>query len=472
VTSGAGRHFEPFVHLVDVTDTAALVAWGGFWLDRDDRGGCRVVDDEALDDPERRRRGTIGAQSPSYGRAAVEVVDAGGGIVARTAADDRNWAWVEGLEPDTEYRYRVAVDGRPWADGPRWDWAPDRPDDRGPRPSHPHHYDMRLRTHTRDDSEIPVTFVAVGDYGVGICNGEPGRRQQQVARTLEWLAATRPVRFVLGLGDNIYHAPAGKQKGTGDEDDDWYFTFYEPYRYLIDHLPLYPAVGNHDGPDSESSDDRAQLADNFHLEERFQRRVARGRASLDPGLFYRVQIGALLELVCVDTTWGAHVGSHYFEDDDHRRWLEDALPPVAEAAGTGRMWRIPFCHHPPYSAGPDHGNMPEQIDRLLPLYRRAGVPLVLSGHEHNFQHGRVGGLDYVIAGAGGKLDPEVPERWGDAGTVAWAQEAHCLLVEVEPDRLVVTPYGVAEGTGEPQPLRCASPAGEPVDGRVVIERGS
>jgi tartrate-resistant acid phosphatase type 5 len=444
------------------------VSWGGFWLDRDASGGCRVVDDEDLDDPQRRRRGTIGAQAPSYGPAEVEVLGAGGVVVARTAADSRNWAWVEGLEPDTEYRYRVMLDGRPWADGPRWDWSPDTRDGT-PRPRA---YDMRLRTHTREESEIPVTFVAVGDYGVGICNGDAGRRQQQVARTLEWLAATRPVRLILALGDNIYHSPAGKQKGIGDEDDDWYFTFYEPYRYLIDHLPLYPTVGNHDGPDSESSDDRAQLDDNFHLEERFRRRMEEGRASLEPGLFYRIQIGALLELVCVDTTWGAHVRSHYFEDDDHRRWLEGALPPSGDGAATDRTWRIPFCHHPPYSAGPDHANMPEQIDRLLPLYRRAGVPLVLAGHEHNFQHGRVDGFDYVIAGAGGKLDPEIPERWEDAGTLAWAREPHCLLIEVEPDRLVVTPYGVAKGAAEPRPLRCATPAGEPADGRVVVVRRS
>ncbi|MDP8938657.1 MAG: metallophosphoesterase, partial [Actinomycetota bacterium] len=256
--TGPERRFEPFVHLIDVTDTAALVGWGGFWLDCDERGGCRVVDDEELDDPARRRDGTIGAGSPSYGRAVVEVTDADGRVVASATTADGNAVWVEGLEPDTEYRYRILVDGKPWADGPRWDWAADDAGDGGPPRTEPRRYDLRLRTHTRDDVEIPVTFVAVGDYGVGICNGDAGRRQQQVARTLEWLAATKPVRLILSLGDNIYHRPEDKQKGTGDEDDDWYFTFYEPYRYLIDHLPVYPTVGNHDDADTESSDDRAQ----------------------------------------------------------------------------------------------------------------------------------------------------------------------------------------------------------------------
>ena len=175
----------------------------------------------------------------------------------------------------------------------------------------------------------------------------------------------------------------------------------------------------------------------------------------------------------MDTTWGPSVGSHYFDDDDHCRWLERALPPEAGdggEAGSSRVWRVPFCHHPPYSAGPDHQTMPDQVERVLPLYRRAGVPFLLSGHEHNFQHGRVDGFDYVIAGAAGKLDLEIPERWDEAGTVAWAREAHCLLVEVDVERIAVTPYGVAEPGDEPRPIRCLAPDGTPVEGPLVFRR--
>ena len=53
--------------------------------------------------------------------------------------------------------------------------------------------------------------------------------------------------------------------------------------------------------------------------------------------------------------------------------------------------------------------------------------------------------------------------------MAWAQAPHCLLVEVDAERVVVTPYGVAEPGGEPQPQECLTPDGVPVDGRVVIE---
>ena len=464
------RRFEPFLHLVDVTDTAALIAWGGFLLRR--RGGeWFVVDDDDLDEHPRRDGGTIGAGSPSYGPALVQVLDGDGRVVSSARADDANHAWVEGLEPDTEYRYRVLVDGRPWADGERWDWIPEGDGEAGPQPCG-RRYDPRLRTHPGPDARVPVAFVAFGDYGVGIVHPENGGHQRAVAEAMAALAQHHDVRFLVSLGDNIYHGEEDRLAQSGDEDDDWYFTFYEPYRYLIDHLPVYPAAGNHDGSDEEANDDRAQLEDNFHLHSRFEARVRAGRASLGPGLFYRLGVGALLELVCVDTSWGEHEGAHYFDDERHRPWLEDAFAPDAgRAEGDRSAWRIPFCHHPPYCAGPHHDNMADQIEHLVPLYRRGGVRLVLSGHEHNFQHGEADGVAYVVSGAAGKLQEDPPTRFADGGTRSWASEPHCLLVEVDEDRIVVIPYGApATPGGTPRPIERRTPDGTVVAAPVVIAR--
>ena len=53
-----------------------------------------------------------------------------------------------------------------------------------------------------------AAFIAVGDYGVGIINGDDGRRQLDVARAMERIADTHAVRAIVSLGDNIYHGPA------------------------------------------------------------------------------------------------------------------------------------------------------------------------------------------------------------------------------------------------------------------------
>jgi tartrate-resistant acid phosphatase type 5 len=463
---GSGRqHFEPFAHLVDVTDDSALIAWGGFYLAEGDDGWF-VVDDDDLPDG-RTRSGTIGAQSASYGRASVEVFD-GGSLAGSATTDDRNHVWVEGLQPDHEYRYRITVDGAEWASGERWDW--ELGDAGGTLAQCGRGYDFRFRTHPRVDDYVPTAFVAVGDYGVGIVNGDDGRHQVAVARAMERLADVHDVRAIVSLGDNIYHGPEGPLAQSGDEDDDWYFTFYAPYRYLIDHVPLYPTAGNHDGADEEANDDRAQLADNFHLETRLRRLAADGRASRDPGLYYRVAVGGLVELICVDTTWGGEVGHHYFDDDQHRGWLDETFP--ADGGGEPWRWRIPFSHHPAWCAGPHHEGMVEQFDGLVPRYERAGVRLVLAGHEHNFQHGRHGDLHHVIAGAGAKLDRRRPEQWVTAGTLAWAAEAHCLLVQAEHDHIRVTPYGEIDADGDPVPLVAQDSNGDAVPAGFTVSRNT
>ena len=427
--------FAPSLHLVDVTEDAALIGWGGFWLDDRD-GRTWVVDDDELP-----AGGTIGAGSPSYGDAVVEA-RRDGRVVATAETADVNHVWVEGLRPDTTYEYLVTVGGEPWVDG-----------------------GGRLRTHPAEDDPVEITFAALGDYGVGIVNGEAGRRQAAVARTLTWLADRRDLRCVVGLGDNIYGGDEDRLEESGDEDDDWFFTFYEPYRRVIDRLPFYPAAGNHDGPDEEDNDDRAQLEDNFHLRARFAPRQENGRASLDPGLFYQLRLGAMVDLICVDTSWGGERGRHWFDDAAHLRWLTDTLTDTAAP-----RWRIPFSHHPPWCAGPKHPGMPEQVDRLVPRYRDGGVRLSLHGHEHNLQHGRVDGIDYVISGAGGKLDIEPPRDFEAAGTCSWAAEPHCLLVEVSRERLTITPYaGMADGDAEPRVVERRAPDGTIVTEPITVE---
>ena len=432
---------EPYVQLVDVTDEAALIAWGGFRLgERDGRWQAEQAGE------------TFGVRSEPRGRAAVEVLDGDGRLAGRAVTGDANHAWVPGLRPATTYRYRVLIDGEPWAAGDRFDWSPTG---LGPawRP-----LDQRLRTHAAADDPDPVTFLALGDFGVGIDSGPDGARQLAVARTMQRLADAVDVRFVVGLGDSIYHGPGGPQDATGAADEDWWLTFFQPYRYLFDHRAFYPTAGNHDSSDTEASDDRAQLEDNLYLRVRFGPRAEAGRATIDPGLFYRLRVGALLELVCVDTTWGAHRGIHWFDEPGQRAWLERTL------ASSDAVWQVPFSHHPAYCAGPHHDSMTEQLERLVPLYRRAGVRLLLHGHEHNFQHGAVDGLQYVVSGAGGKLDERPPSRFAEAGTVSWAAVPHCLLVQVHPDRLVVVPYGPTPPGGTPEPIARHRP-----DGTVTAE---
>jgi len=450
-------HREEFVHLVDVSHDRALVAWGAFWFRRDQESRqWNILDDSELQAAVGRRT-SIGHGAEPFGEARVEVLDAGGEVVAEARTEDRTWVWVEGLEPDTAYRYRIQVDDQEWAAGECWDWVPSASGGYHLGPGDA--YDLRFRTFPDPETATPlVRFVAMGDYGVGIrSDSESSRRQRRIAEVLDDLVRHHDVRFVLSLGDNIYQGEQGQvDDESGGEDDDWYSSFFQPYRYVISRVPVLPAIGNHDTTDTEGSDDRAQMEDNFHVHERFLKQ--QDRASVGPGLFYRFDYGKDLELICIDTSQDSEDPAYhrFFQVPDHEQWLNDAL---AEA---DPVWRIPFSHHPLFCAGPEHGNDQEMLEALLPLFERGGVRLVLAGHEHNFQVSEVDGGTYVVSGAGGKLREGVPEGFDDAHTTAWAAQAHLLVVEIDGDEARLTPISGLMPDGSLHLMTALTPRNEVV----------
>ena len=106
--SPAEIHREPFIHLVDLAWDRALVAWGAFYFERTESGRWEIVDDEQL--PGKVGRHTcIGSTAEPFGYATVQVVTADRKVAAEASTDERAWVWVEGLEPETDYRYRIEV---------------------------------------------------------------------------------------------------------------------------------------------------------------------------------------------------------------------------------------------------------------------------------------------------------------------------------------------------------------------------
>lgn len=461
-------HQEPLVHLVDLSHDRVLLAWGAFWFRRDDPSHrWEIVDDHALQELVGRRT-CIGSSAEPFGHTRVEVLDGDGTVVAEASTTDETWVWVEGLQPDTDYGYRILVDGEEWASGERWDSVPSEHGGYDLAPAG-NSYDLRFRTWPAPDAGTPRTrFVALGDYGVGIrSDSESSQRQRRVAAVLRHLTEEEDVRFVLSLGDNIYKGEQGQVDDEGGgEDDDWYSSFFEPYRYVISRIPVFPAIGNHDTTDTEGSDDRAQMEDNFHIHERF--RDSQDRASVGPGLFYRFGYGRDLEFVCIDTSQDSVDPEYhrFFQVPDHRDWLDDAF------ADGDPVWRIPFSHHPVYCAGPSHENDTEMVKTLVPLFERGGVRLVFAGHEHNFQISRVDGRTHVLSGAGGKVREDVPKLFDVAGTVAWAAQAHLLLVEVEGPEARITPISGLLPDGTPHLMTVLTPTNEIVRPPIVVSATS
>lgn len=433
-------HAEPYLHLAGVSPTSAIIAWGAFYFRVRSRGRWKLVDDRDLVHVHPPRCDSIGVRSAPYGSARVNVFDEDGRVVATARTETTNWCHVTGLHPDTRYRYEVIVNDEIWAEGERYDWQPgsDQGLVKGGR-----EYANTFRTHPAPNQvpDGPVSFAVIGDFGVGIKKSSPAKRQREIGEALAKAVEQFDVRFVLTTGDNVY---AGKRvmgvilRDAGDEDDDWFFTFYQPYRYLLNRIPVYPSIGNHDTAETEDHDDREQVLDNLFLRERMATDEARGEASMEPGLFYRVLFGADIELICLDTS-KEHFFSRgrLFNHPAHQAFLEESL---RLADDDNIRWRIPFCHHPPYSAGPRHHNT-EDMHPLMARLKDARVRTMFSGHEHNFQHSQVNGIDYFVSGAAGKLRRGRPNRLAEAHTVSWSDTPHFLLVTIDGARMTVRSYG-------------------------------
>lgn len=457
-------HAEPYVYLAGLSHKSALIAWGAFYFKVRSDGRAKLVDDHDLQWVHPPRCESIGSRSSPYGPATVEVHDETGALVASALTNTCNHCAVSGLKANTRYTYTVTVKHEVWGSGERWDWDPRRAglvqDGRVYR------NEFRTLPDPMLPLDEPFSFIAIGDFGTGMKKPSTGtRRQLEVAQALERAVDATGARLVVTTGDNIYASNRFLlwTSETGDEDDDWFFTYFQPYRYVLNRIPVCPTIGNHDTRETEEHDDREQVMDNMYLRERLAADEAAGRASLNPGLFYRFRVSSDIEFVCFDTSKESFFRrGRLYEYPKHWDFMQRSFPPRAEG---GIRWRIPVGHHPPFCAGPQHRNT-DRMERVVTLFEAGGVRAAFSGHEHNLQHSHWNGIDYFVSGAGSKIRRRAPTRFEDAHTVSWSGECHFLLVTIDGPTMTVRAIGESEQGLVDIPR--LTPEGDVVTGPIVV----
>jgi Calcineurin-like phosphoesterase len=75
------------------------------------------------------------------------------------------------------------------------------------------------------------------------------------------------------------------------------------------------------------------------------------------------------------------------------RWLRQTLAQPSD------LFRVVVLHRPPYSCGGYLGDSAVR-KQWLPLFKRYGVHLVLSGHDNSYQRFTAGPVTYIVAGGG------------------------------------------------------------------------
>ena len=341
-------------------------------------------------------KNTIGRSSKPHGKAEVSVGS------QQIAVSDRNWVKVTGLEPDKEYAYSVRLNG------------------------------TRIgasKVRTWPEKSEKLRFFVIGDYGTG--NTNQHRIAKVMAKEMERFAGDNPVRFLITTGDNIYGTIGLtlRFRDSGDEDDDWDQKFFRPYAPVIARIPFFASLGNHDGNETESRGDLAAYMDNLFF------------PSPEPARYYRFSYGGLADFFALDTTTNSEEGSPrpvFLKDGDQHKWLTKNL------SESQAPWKIPYFHHPPFNAGPRHPSSRQELGHFMEVFREAGVRVVFSGHEHNFQYSaanaETGGIRYVVSGAGGELRRgDVQAEMPRASIEGWVAELHFLSVEIDGRTMRITP---------------------------------
>ena len=203
-----------------------------------------------------------------------------------------------------------------------------------------------------DPSGDPV-ITAAGDIA------DPDPTEATVA-TAALITSIDP-RVALTLGDNAY--PGGALEEYLDGYDPTWGAFASKTR---------PAIGNHEYESSDTADGYfqyfgASTPDNYY--------------SFDVGTWHLIS----LDSNC-DKVGGCTPGTPQYE------WL------TADLAANPATCTLAYWHHPRWSSGTVHGNS-SQVAPFMDVLYAAGVDVVLSGHEHNYER-------FAPQTPDGALDPE------------------------------------------------------------------
>lgn len=235
------------------------------------------------------------------------------------------------------------------------------------------------------DGTPEVRIAVAGDTGTGT------PAEEATAQRMATEAQRRPYDALLLLGDLVYD--------VGDAElVDRMVT--EPFAPVLNSgTRLLPVLGNHDYGSGE------------------QQRILSTLGADAP--WYAAQVGSV-RLVVLD--------SNLVEDPEQTRWLRETLD-APQPPGT---WTVAAMHHPAYSAG-YHGSDLAVRHAWGPLFSDAGVPLVLAGHDHDYQRSTPrDGVTYVVSGAGARTR----SVGHDDFTAASSATLHYLDLLVYDDHLV------------------------------------
>ena len=175
------------------------------------------------------------------------------------------------------------------------------------------------------------------------------------------------------MGDNAY------SNGTDAEYQNNFFNVYQGS--LTKNHVLWPSPGNHDYANSSArqADHNIPYYSIFTLPSSGQG----GGVSSNTEAYYSYNYGNIHFVALDSYGWEAGNTRLYDTLGPQAVWLKQDL-----AANT-QQWTVIYFHHPPYTKGSHNSDSETELinmrQRMVPIFERYKVDLVLAGHSHAYE---------------------------------------------------------------------------------------
>lgn len=222
-----------------------------------------------------------------------------------------------------------------------------------------------------------MNCLIIGDYGTS------DNHQKKVAESMKDIIKDNNIKFICGLGDNIY------DHGVKSISDNKFNTHFEiPYKDI--KLKFYQCLGNHDygtiyfnhiiPEDYKHQIEYTKLSKKWYLPKRYYH--------------YTKNIGGIkVNFFVLDTN------IDLINKNEILKQLEYFKDLISKSTGD---WNILYGHHT-YRSVSGHGNSEPLLEKFLnELFDLNKINIYMCGHDHTKQHIIKDNLHILVSGAGGK----------------------------------------------------------------------
>lgn len=269
-----------------------------------------------------------------------------------------------------------------------------------------------IRIHTLPEAGYPVRIAVMGDSGFG----------QAITHDLAQAMADRNPDLFIHTGDLVYNA---HQEGSPIAA--FQYKWFQTHAPILHEAAVLPVVGNHEMYEDAIWEERAYY---FHAFPMLDSLRAASDLSQPPEIrrdWYQLAVGDI-QFLFLNTQ--LFFGNGKRSEQNH--WLEDRLSDPAYEAS------IVVFHVPPYTSGRHRLDGTAVIRSWVPLFEAHNVPLVLSGHDHNYEHLYQNGVHYIVSGGGSSIlyDQGIPQTISEL----FFKQSHYLIIDLMADTISLAAY--------------------------------